>query len=68
MATGALDVFTAWLNHGESAEGGFETDLILWCDAEWMAPPDAMGDAGSIYGILTETSADDDCSGFLEDD
>ena len=65
--SGALDVFTAWLNHGEAADGSIESDLILWCVAEWMPPPDASGDASSIYAILTEPEADDDCRGFLED-
>ena len=31
---GALDVFSAWLEHGDSAESGsFESDLILQCQA-----------------------------------
>ena len=29
----SADVFTAWLHHGD-ATGGFDTDLLLLCDAE----------------------------------
>ena len=61
------DVFTAWLEHGDGPESGFDSDLVLKCTAAPVTTPDtdavaaalAEGtaeaeEAASIYDILGE--------------
>jgi hypothetical protein len=47
------DVFAAWLEHGESAEGSFESDLHMWCHAEQRH---GSAEAASIYDLLDSPS------------
>ena len=56
------DVFSAWLEHGESKAGEFESDLHLWAPAptansapaSGVAPVDGPGEASSVYDILAD--------------
>ena len=52
------DVFSAWLEHGDT-DGGFETDLVLKCDA---APRDgevAEGGVGGEAAVAGATNAEE---------
>ena len=54
----SLDLLTAWLEHGDTSDGSFASDLHLWANAEWLPPPDADGEPSTIYGLLTEEADD----------
>ena len=62
-AVEALDVFTAWMEHGDTGDAsGFDSDLQLWCTAVPLvhsiaghtAPTEAEAEAASIFDILAE--------------
>ena len=49
----ATDVFSAWLEHGETA-GGFDTDLVLVCDAAPLGPKAGVQPASNAVAADAE--------------
>ena len=54
----SLNLFAVWLDHGDSDDGAFDTDLHIWCAAVWPPAADTGDEPSSIYGILTEAADD----------